>query len=86
LKQAMERYLPGMSESHMRYLHPRTVEQDTKTAQSAGRGRKPQTVPRSPAWVVALDRKYEAHGQSLTQYAKISLDASGQIVKITVSR
>jgi hypothetical protein len=35
---------------------------------------------------VALDRKTEAHGQSITQYAKISLDASGQIVKITVSR
>ncbi|MBN2085558.1 MAG: hypothetical protein JW748_10080 [Anaerolineales bacterium] len=83
LKQAMERYLPGMSESRMRYLHPRVAAlPDDKS----GRGQKPQAVPRSPAWVVALDRKYEAHGQSITQYAKISLDASGQIVKITVSR
>jgi hypothetical protein len=81
LKQAMEQYLPGMSESHMRYLHPRTV-----SAPDDKSGRKPQVTPRSPAWVVALDRKYEAHGQSITQYAKISVDASGQIVKITVSR
>ncbi len=81
LKQAMERYLPGMSESHMRYLHPRTVG-----ASEDKSGRKTQATPRSPAWVVALDRKCEAHGQSITQYAKISLDASGQIMKITVSR
>jgi len=27
--------------------------------------------------VVALDRKTVAHGQSITQYAKISVDASG---------
>jgi hypothetical protein len=87
LKEAMERYLPGMSESRMRYLHPRPFETpDEKSGQSSVRGRKPQAVPRSPAWVVALDRKTEAHGQSITQYAKISVDASGQIVKITVSR
>lgn len=86
LKQAMERYLPGMSESRMRFLHPRvTGSPQDKTDPLTGL-RKPQSTPRSPAWVVALDRKYEAHGQSITQYAKISLDASGQIVKITVSR
>jgi tetratricopeptide (TPR) repeat protein len=81
LKQAMERYLPGMSDGRMRYLHPRTAEAGKTT-----RGGKPQAVPRSPAWVVALDRKYVAHGHSITQYAKISLDASGRVVKIAVSR
>lgn len=83
LKAAMERYLPGMGDSRMRYLHPRNVPAaDGKT----GGGKNPQSTPRSPAWVVALDRKYEAHGQSITQYAKISLDAFGQVMKITVSR
>jgi hypothetical protein len=71
----------------MRYLHPRiVVSPDEKSGRTTAPGHKPQAMPRSPAWVVALDRKYEAHGQSITQYAKISLDASGQIVKITVSR
>jgi hypothetical protein len=83
LKQTMERYLPGMGSSRMRYLHPRSVPAADGIS---GHGRKQQTTPRTPAWVVAFDRKYEAHGQSITQYAKISLDASGQVVKITVSR
>ena len=87
LKKTMEQYLPGMSDSRMRYLHPRSVApaQD-KIASGTQRGRNPQATPRSPAWVVALDRKYEAHGHSITQYAKISLDASGRVVKFVVSR
>jgi tetratricopeptide (TPR) repeat protein len=84
LKKAMEQYLPGMHDSRMRYLHPRAVETDG--AEKKQRGRKTQASLRSPAWVVALDRKYEAHGQSITQFAKISVDASGRVVKIAVSR
>jgi tetratricopeptide (TPR) repeat protein len=87
LKKAMEQYLPGMRDSRMRYLHPRAVEAGTmEKTQASKRGRKTQAVPRSPAWVVALDRKYEAHGQSITQFAKISVDASGHVVKIAISR
>jgi hypothetical protein len=80
LKLAMERYLPGMTDSRMRYLHPRSA------ASGESRGWKSTSTPKSPAWVVAVDRKVEAHGLSLTQYAKISLDASGRIVKMAVSR
>ncbi|MFN2299171.1 MAG: hypothetical protein ACK2UB_10005 [Anaerolineales bacterium] len=79
LKQAMERYLPGMTDSRMRYLHPRG------DASAEGKSKSPPAA-KSPAWVVAVDRKYEAHGHSLTQYAKISLDAAGRIVKMAVSR
>ena len=87
LKQAMERYLPGMADSRMRYLHPRAVETtEGKGGRSIRTTGKRQALPRSPAWVVSLDRKYEAHGHSITQYAKISLDSSGQVVKIVVSR
>ncbi len=87
LKKAMEQYLPGMRDSRMRYLHPRTIEAgNTGKNQAVKRGRKTQALPRSPAWVVALDRKYEAHGQSITQFAKISVDASGHVIKIAVSR
>jgi hypothetical protein len=81
LKAAMERYLPGMTESRMRYLHPRgSVPADGRRS---GPGR---NAPKTPAWVVALDRKSEAHGLSITQYAKISVDAAGHVVKIAVSR
>jgi hypothetical protein len=83
----MERYLPGMSDSRMRYLHPRNIESAAvKSGRASDRGRNPQAILRSPAWVVALDRKYEAHGQSITQFAKISVDASGHVVKIAISR
>jgi hypothetical protein len=83
LKKNMSRYLPGMSEGRMRFLHPR-LEPDGRT--SIKRGKKPSALPRSPAWVVSLDRKYQTHGQSLTQYAKISMDASGRVIKMVVSR
>jgi hypothetical protein len=87
LKKAMERYLPGMTDSQMRYLHPRhAAADDAPPAAASGRGRKSSSAPKSPAWVVAVDRKVEAHGHSLTQFAKISLDASGRIVKMVVSR
>jgi hypothetical protein len=82
LKKAMHQYLPGMSDSRLRYLHPRP---ETPAETAGSRGKKGRGVPRSPAWVVALDRKYEAHGQSLTQYAKISMDSSGRVIKVTVS-
>jgi hypothetical protein len=84
LKKAMEQYLPGMQDSRMRYLHPRSVEADA--AGKEPRSRTSSASPRSPAWVVALDRKYEAHGQSITQFAKISVDSSGRVMKIAVSR
>jgi len=83
LKKVMHQYLPGMSDSRMRYLHPRPAS-TSETA--ASRGKKGRADPRSPAWVVALDRKYEAHGQWLTQYAKISMDSSGHVIKMAVSR
>ena len=83
LKKAMHQYLPGMNDSRLRYLHPRP---ETPAETAGSRGKKGRSVPRSPAWVVALDRKYEAHGQSLTQYAKISMDSSGRVMKVTVSR
>jgi hypothetical protein len=82
LKKAMHQYLPGMTDSRLRYLHPRP-EFSPDTAGS--RGKKGRSAPRAPAWVVALDRTYEAHGQSLTQYAKISMDSSGRVIKVTVS-
>jgi hypothetical protein len=80
LKKSMHRYLPGMTDSRVRYLHPRPDAE-----QAAGK-RKPGATPRSPAWVVAVDRKYQAHGREFTQYAKVSLDASGRVVKMVVSR
>jgi hypothetical protein len=83
LKKAMHQYLPGMSDSRLRYMHPRL---DLAAETAVSRGKKGRAVPRSPAWVVALDRKYEAHGQSLTQYAKISMDSSGRVIKVAVSR
>jgi len=83
LKKAMHQYLPGMTDSRMRYLHPRP---GTSAEKAGSRGKKGRAAPRSPAWVVALDRKYEVHGQSLTQYAKISMDSSGRVIKVTVSR
>jgi hypothetical protein len=87
LKKTMKRYLPGMSDSHMRYLHPRAVEADDGQGKGKPRrGKKPAATPRSPAWVVALDRKYQAHGQEFTQYAKVSMDSAGHVVKIVVSR
>jgi hypothetical protein len=71
----------------MRYLHPRhAAADDAPPAAASGRGWKSSSAPKSPAWVVAVDRKVEAHGHSLTQFAKISLDASGRIVKMVVSR
>lgn len=82
LKKAMHRYLPGMSDSRLRYLHPRS-EQAAEAP--TVRGKKGRAGPRSPAWVIALDRNYQAHGQSLTQYAKISLDSSGRVMKVVVS-
>jgi hypothetical protein len=83
LKKAMHQYLPGMSDSRMRYLHPRP---EMLPGSPADRKKKGWAAPRSPAWVVALDRQYEAHGQSLTQYAKISMDSSGRVIKVAVSR
>jgi hypothetical protein len=88
LKKSMERYLPGMSDSRIRYLHPRSSgmmagAEDLPSSRSGGN---PQAAPRSPAWVVALDRKFEAHGQSITQFAKISMDAAGHVIKIALSR
>ncbi len=84
LKKAMERYLPGMADSRMRYLHPRRSAADDTS--DTKHGRKSQALPKSPAWVVSVDRTFEAHGHLLTQYAKISLDASGRIMKMVVSR
>ncbi len=83
LKKVMHQYLPGMTDSRLRYLHPRP---EAPSDPAGTRGKKARTSPRSPAWVVALDRQYEAHGQSLTQYAKISMDSSGRVMKVTVSR
>jgi hypothetical protein len=83
LKKAMHQYLPGMTDSRMRYLHPRP----DASSGTKGHGRKKgQSATLSPSWVVALDQKFEAHGQSLTQYAKISMDSSGRVIKVTVSR
>jgi hypothetical protein len=83
LKKAMHQYLPGMSDSRLRYLHPRP---ETAPEKAGAHGKKGRASPRSPAWVVALDRHYEAHGQALTQYAKISMDSSGRVIKVAVSR
>ncbi len=83
LKKAMHQYLPGMTDSRMRYLHPRP---EISAASAGSRGKKDRAAARAPAWVVALDRKYEAHGQSITQYAKISMDSSGRVIKVSVSR
>lgn len=87
LKKAMHQYLPGMTNSRMRYLHPRAeLAPDEQAGKRSSRGRKPAATPRSPAWVVALDQKYQAHGQEFTQYAKVSLDSSGHVMKLVVSR
>ncbi|MBN1438362.1 MAG: tetratricopeptide repeat protein [Anaerolineales bacterium] len=87
LKKAMAHYLPGMGDSRIRFLHPQEGQGvPSGEAKDASPGRKPQSTPRSPAWVVALDRKSEAHGQAIRQFAKISLDGSGRVVKIAVSR
>jgi hypothetical protein len=87
LKKTMKRYLPGMDDSRMRYLHPRAEESGGGSGkEKPRRGKKPAAMPRTPAWVVALDRKYQAHGMEFTQYAKVSMDSAGHVVKIAVSR
>jgi hypothetical protein len=87
LKKVMHQYLPGMSDSRIRYMHPRVeVPAEELAGKRSARNRKPVATPRSPAWVVAVDRKYQAHGREFTQYAKVSLDSSGRVTKLVVSR
>jgi hypothetical protein len=81
LKRALRQYLPGMGEASLRYYqaHP-------ERSSSGSAGPHAGSAARQPAWVVSLSRTSDAHGAAHTQYARVSLDASGRLLKLVVSR
>ena len=78
LKRVLHQYLPGMGEAPLRFYQARP-ERLTGAAGQHGTGRQ-------PAWVVSLARTSAGHGGPHTQYARVSLDASGRLLKLVVSR
>jgi tetratricopeptide (TPR) repeat protein len=81
LKRALRQYLPGMGEASLRYYQP-SPERNSSGAVGSHAG----STARQPAWVVSLSRTSDTHGAAHTQYARVSLDASGRLLKLVVSR
>ncbi len=81
LKRALSQYLPGMGQAPLRYYqaHPERMGSGAAKPHATA-------ATRQPAWVVSLARTSSAHGAPHTQYARVSLDASGRLLKLVVSR
>jgi hypothetical protein len=80
LKRALSQYLPGMGEAPLRYYQAHAERPGSGAANPHG-----SAGTRQAAWVVSLARTFSTHGAPHTQYARISLDASGRLLKLVVS-
>lgn len=84
LKEVLKASLPGMTDSRARVFETQIVPRrdpalpkDPAATSSAGG---------LPAWVISLDKRFEGHGSGHAQYARLSLDAAGHLIKLVVSR
>jgi hypothetical protein len=88
IKTVVSRYLPGMEGADVRAVraHAECAGGDhaCPTAQ-LGRGTKSAASP-APTTVVTLSKTIRASAHVHPHYARVTLDAQGQIVKLAVSR
>ncbi len=87
VKQVVSNYLPGMSDANATYAAERAVclahGHTCPTGQFNNKNRPVQTPERH---VVVLNKTMENAGHTHPQYARLTLNAQGKLVKIVVSR
>ncbi|MGA2111178.1 MAG: hypothetical protein ABSG98_03375 [Anaerolineales bacterium] len=83
LQEVLKESLPGMSDSRTRVFEPQIppgLNPDTLKGAAA------RSAGGLPAWVISLDKRFDGHGSGHAQFARVSLDAAGHLIKLVVSR
>jgi hypothetical protein len=85
LKEALHRYLPGITDSALTYWRPRVNGETDAQTHDPQKNKKAPPL-RAPAWVVAMEKTYTMQGQTVTHFVRMSVDSRGKVMKIAVSR
>ena len=87
VKQVVANYLPGMNNAHLTYTAEKVEcvahDHTCPTSQLNGKSHPEQAPDRH---VVVLNKTIEKAGHTHPQYARLTLDGRGKLVKVVVSR
>lgn len=87
VKQTVAQYLPGMADAEMtaslEHADCQAADHTCPTSQFDGKG-KPKQMPERQ--VVTLSKQVKMAGQPHTQYARVTVDKLGKVVKLAISR
>jgi len=90
IKTAVARYLPGMQDAHMQFAHTHSAclgtDHTCPTAQLARSGPAKAGIKHGATTVVTLSKSIRSSSRLHPHYARLTLDASGAVVKVAVSR
>jgi len=90
IKTAVARYLPGMQDAHMQFAHTHSAclgtDHTCPTAQLARSGPAKMGIKHGATTVVTLSKSIRSSSRLHPHYARLTLDASGAVVKVAVSR
>jgi tetratricopeptide (TPR) repeat protein len=94
IKSAVARYLPGMSDAHMQFAQTHTAclgtDHTCPTAQLArsdpAKAGAKNANPATATTVVTLSKSIRSSSRLHPHYARLTLDASGAVIKVAVSR
>jgi hypothetical protein len=87
VKSVVAEYLPGMKEANMSYSHEHAgCTSHEHTCPTAQMGNKSIPAQKPDRQVVTLSKQYRQQEHLHRQYARLTLDAQGKLVKLVVSR
>jgi hypothetical protein len=90
IKSVVAQYLPGMKDAQWRVAHAHaecTAKHHCPTAHLARlQTSRPKNAPAPRTTVVTLSKTLRANARAHRHYARLTLDESGAVIKLAVSR